>query len=109
MPDLIPRREIKPFVIYERRPRPKGSTKYVVFKGNQQLVDFGKYSTAIRWCKQQTPRQVPHVVINADSKEAVATLPLTYTIIDGPHRLDATAIVDPIRVEEILSTTDPTS
>lgn len=102
MVDLILRRIIKPFGVFERRPRPKGSTKYVVFKGNQQLMDFGRYSAAIRWAKQQLPRPVPYIVINQETKEAVSTMPVNYTILDGEHTFHSVAVVDPERVEAII-------
>lgn len=104
MPDLILRRIIKPFGVFERRPKPKGSTKYVVFKGNQQLMDFGRYSAAIRWAKQQLPRPEPHIVINFETKEAVCNVPISYTILDGEHTFNSIAVLDPERVAQLIRT-----
>lgn len=106
---LTPRREIGPFVIYERVPKQRGLTKYVVGKaGSPDLRDFGKYSTAIRFCKQQLPRPVPHAVLNMEDKSVVSTLPVDYTIIDGEYITSAQADVDPARVEKLIASTKNT-
>lgn len=100
---IIIRKTIGPWSIYERRPKPFGATKYVVAKqGEADMHDFGKLSTAIRWVKRQLPRPPPHIVIDADTKTAVATAPVDYTIIDGPHRFNNAAVVNPAKVEELL-------
>lgn len=106
---LTPRRELGPFTIYERVPKSRGLTKYVVGKaGSPDLKDFGKYSTAIRYCKQQLPRPIPHAVLNMEDKSVVSTLPVDYTIIDGEYINSASADVDPARVESIIASTKNT-
>lgn len=100
---LTERRTIGPYIIYERRPKPRGLTKYVVGKeGKADLKDFGKFSTAVRWVKQQIPRPAPHLIIDYDDKSGVSTMPVTFTILDGEHVHTAAAVVDPERVESIL-------
>lgn len=100
---LTPRRELGPFTIYERVPKSRGLTKYVVGKaGSPDLKDFGKYSTAIRYCKQQLPRPIPHAVLNMEDKSVVSTLPVDYTIIDGEYITSAQAEVDPAKVEQLI-------
>lgn len=91
---LIKRKIIGPFILYERVPKPKGMTKYIV-SDDVEVHDFGKYSTAIRWCKAQLPKAVPSIVVNADTKQAVSNVPVDYTIIDGPHRYSNKAAVNP--------------
>lgn len=102
---LIERKVVGQFIIYERRPKPTGSTKYVVGKeGETEMKDFGKFSSAVRWAKSQSPRPVPTVVIDMDDKSGISTMPVNYTILDGPHVTHHSATVDPFKVEAILGT-----
>lgn len=105
---LTTRKTVGPFEIKERKPKLPGLTKYVVFKGEEGLKDFGRYSAAIRWCKQQCPREVPHVVlIDGDQSKrqsrslfVVSNVPVRYTFLDGPYHITGDALVDPEQVEE---------
>lgn len=97
---LTTRKTVGPFDIKERKPKLPGLTKYTVFKGEEQVKDFGRYSAAIRWCKQQLPREVPHIVIVEGGELVISTMPVRYTIIDGPHRNTGDALVLPEKVEE---------
>lgn len=100
---MTERKRIGPYVIYERTPKPRGQTKYVVGEdGKADLVPYGKYSTAIRHCKQRMPRPIPHAVVNMEDKSVVSTLPVDYTIIDGEYINSASAKVNPARVEKLL-------
>lgn len=98
---LEPRKTIGQFTVFERVPKPRGLTKYVV-GWEDGAQDFGKYSTAIRYCKQRTPRPPVHIVV-FDDKSAVATAPVDYTIIDPPHVHHASAAVDPAMVAGVLA------
>lgn len=98
-----PRKVIGAFTVYERVPRPKGMTKYFVGKeGADYGVDFGRFSVAVRHCKLNTPRPIPHIVL-FDNKSAVSTVPINYTVLDGPHVHHASAAVDPATVAGILN------
>lgn len=105
---LTTRKTVGPFDITERKPKLPGVTKYTVFKGEEQVKDFGRYSAAIRWCRQQLPREVPHVVIvigdtsrrQGRSELAVSNVPVRWTLIEGPYRSSGDALVDPEQVEE---------
>lgn len=105
---LIVRKEIEHFIVYERRPRPLGMTKYVVAnapigKGETEMKDFGRFSAAVRWAKSQLPKPVPHLVLDLDDPSAgVSTMPVTYTILDEQHSHTHHATVDPAKVEGIL-------
>ena len=55
---LVPRKTVGRYIVYERVPKPVGATRYVVGEGdgsgvaaNRLLEDFGRYSRAVRWCK----------------------------------------------------------
>ncbi len=114
---FVPRRQIGPFNICERKPKPAGTPKYVVTKSGDTSVlkDFGRYSTAVRWIKQQLPREVPHVVIVTEGDHVVSvhsTIPLRYTTIEqfeGPDEClaigacaSSDATVNPVWVKERL-------
>lgn len=99
---LEPRKTIGVFTVFERVPKPRGLTKYVVgwvdMDDREKAEDFGKYSTAIRFAKQRTPRPSPHVVVFYEDKTAIATSPVDVTIIDGEFKHTAPAAVDPAMV-----------
>lgn len=63
---LTTRKTVGPFEIKERKPKLPGLTKYTVFKGDENVKDFGRYSAAIRWCKSQLPKVTPRLVITLD-------------------------------------------
>lgn len=101
---LEPRKKIGVYTVFERVPKPRGMTKYVVGCADPTTngQDFGKFSTAVRYCKQRTPRKPVHIVV-FDDKSAVATAPVDYTIIDPPHVHHASAAVDPAMVAGVLA------
>lgn len=98
---LEPRKTIGQYTVFERVPKPRGMTKYVVGCADPTTngQDFGKFSTAVRYCKQRTPRPPPHVVVFYEDKTAIATAPVDVTIIDGEFTHHASAAVDPAMVE----------
>lgn len=96
---LEPRKTIGQFTVFERVPKPRGLTKYVVgVDGSPEAHDFGKFSTAVRFAKQRTPRPPPHVIVFYEDKTSIATSPVDVTIIDGEFQHHASAAVDPAMV-----------
>lgn len=83
-----PRRVIGDFQISERKPKPRGATKYVVTKSGDTSVlkDFGRHSVAVRWCKAQLPRENPHVLVVMEGglvQAVLSTVPCDFTIVDA--------------------------
>lgn len=112
---IIPRKEIGKFTIYERKPKPKGFTKYTVGitgPGQNMVKDFGRYSVAVRWCKAETPRPVPRIVIHVTDgivQGVVSDVPLIYTVADEDAPLgDAPRIpLQALQGLKFLDDTDP--
>lgn len=50
---LIPRKSIHGWTVYERKPKPKSISKYVVGTSLlHEYKNFSRYSKAVRWIKQ---------------------------------------------------------
>lgn len=103
--NLIPRKEIGALTIYERKPKIRGLTKYCVglSSADPGCKDFGKFSTAVRHCKAQLPREKPHVVVIVEGglvRGVISAMPCDYTVIDGNAEGDGddTALPLPTRL-----------